>query len=174
MALPLILIPLSLLLLPKKTTAVQSIVVGDNRDPGDIGAVASSTTGLPNTVADPTTSNPRGDTSTVDVADNTNFITALYDKVLGRDPDPDGLAYWVNQLNTNSYSRAAVVNQFLVTSNQEFIGSLYLTYLGRDPDPTGLAYWTNLLQTGSSRDVVSAQFQRGATPEETRDFSKDA
>ncbi|WDP83948.1 MAG: DUF4214 domain-containing protein [Desulfobacter sp.] len=43
---------------------------------------------------------------------NTEYVRDLYQGVLGRQPDPGGLAHWVNRLNSGS-SRQSVLNGFL-------------------------------------------------------------
>jgi V8-like Glu-specific endopeptidase len=44
--------------------------------------------------------------------DNTQFVTQLYQNVLHRAPDQGGLAYHVNDLTANGYSRADVLTHF--------------------------------------------------------------
>lgn len=48
-------------------------------------------------------------------ADTTNieFATAIYDNVLGRVPDQEGLEFWVNALDTNAVSRDQFILQVL-------------------------------------------------------------
>lgn len=43
---------------------------------------------------------------------NTEYVRDLYQGVLGRQPDPGGLAHWVNRLNSGD-SRQSVLNGFL-------------------------------------------------------------
>ena len=45
-------------------------------------------------------------------ASNSDFVTMLYKTLLGRSPDPAGLAAWTNQLNSGA-SRNSVINGFL-------------------------------------------------------------
>ena len=40
------------------------------------------------------------------------FTSALYQNVLGRDPDPSGLGYWTSQLNSGAQDRADVLMGF--------------------------------------------------------------
>ena len=40
------------------------------------------------------------------------FATALYQNVLGREPDSSGLGYWTNQLNSGLQDRADVLMGF--------------------------------------------------------------
>jgi Domain of unknown function (DUF4214) len=49
-------------------------------------------------------------------ANNTQFVTALYNDVLGRAPDSAGLASWVSQLDANTLTTDQVANSFIVSS----------------------------------------------------------
>lgn len=44
---------------------------------------------------------------------NTDYVTWLYDNALGRAPDPAGLQYWVEALDTGQIDRAALVGVWL-------------------------------------------------------------
>ena len=44
------------------------------------------------------------------------FATALYQNVLGRAPDPSGLVYWINQLDSGLQDRADVLIGFANSS----------------------------------------------------------
>ena len=108
---------------------------------------------------------------------NTQFVTLLYQNVLGRAPDNAGLSAWVQSLNAGT-SRADVVVGFsdsgefrnntatdvdaFVTSNfsGEHQGAVYRLYratLGREPDGTGLVNWTNALDNASQTIQTVAQ-----------------
>ena len=47
----------------------------------------------------------------------TQFVTALYNDVLGRAPEGSGLSFWVSQINTGALSVQQVANDF-VSSNE--------------------------------------------------------
>lgn len=92
-----------------------------------------------------------------------NFVTRLYEKILGRKPDKGGLNYWINQIATGKQSVLNVStngffhsNEFLSKklSNTEYVKICYRTYLGREYDSGGLKYWTKALLNGSSRDDI--------------------
>jgi hypothetical protein len=111
--------------------------------------------------------------------DNTQFVTLLYQNVLGRTPDAGGLSGWVGALNSGT-SRASVVAGFsdstefknntaldvdaFATSrvSNEHQGQIYRLYqatLGREPDASGLLGWMNALDTGTqSLKTVAAGF----------------
>lgn len=96
---------------------------------------------------------------------NAAEVARLYPTVLGRMPDPIGLAGWTAMLDAGTRSLAQVTEGFMgsqefqarygATSNDDFVRLLYVNTLHRQPDPAGLAGWTNALNAGSSRaDVV--------------------
>lgn len=45
------------------------------------------------------------------LSDN-DFVTLVYDNVLGRDPDPSGFQHWTSQLAAGAFSRGNVMAQF--------------------------------------------------------------
>ena len=49
------------------------------------------------------------------------FATALYQNVLGRAPDPSGLVYWINQLDSGLQDRADVLIEFANSSENVFL-----------------------------------------------------
>ena len=106
------------------------------------------------------------------------FVTLLYNNVLDREPDPQGLANWVNSLNAGA-SRESVVNGF--SESQEFMvntefdthafatvslngldfGQVFRVYqatLDRAPDPGGFENWTNARMAGMSLEDVTTGF----------------
>ena len=99
---------------------------------------------------------------------NEDFVAALYEKVLGREADADGKAFWLKAL-ANGTSRDELKANFLAaakannedlsafnTSNQDFLSKVYSTLLNREVDSSGLEYWTNLLNNGTSKAEVVA------------------
>ena len=81
---------------------------------------------------------------------------SLY-SLLGRAPDPEGLGYWINNLEAGGQSLLLATLSFM--SSVEFknihgyngfspptvstVSALYLDLLHREPDPNGLEYWVN-------------------------------
>jgi hypothetical protein len=53
---------------------------------------------------------------------NANFVTQLYQNVLGRAPDPSGGTYWTNVLNGGTMDRGGVVLSF--SNSTEFMTNL--------------------------------------------------
>lgn len=114
---------------------------------------------------------------------DTQFVTLLYNNVLGRDPDPAGLQSWRAVL-ADGRSRAQVVVGFsesaefkTATAAQslrlsaeayrgEWLDEVYRFYraaLDRAPDRTGLEGWTWQLAGGAPLDRVAGGFS--ASPE---------
>ncbi len=90
------------------------------------------------------------------------FVTRFYNQCLLRDPDPEGLAYWVTELESGRKTGADVARGFIHstefvnrnTSDSEYVTILYRAFFGREPDVSGYNYWMNRLETGSTRDEV--------------------
>ncbi len=84
------------------------------------------------------------------------FVTALYTRVLGRAPDPDGLNYWVQR--AASYGRYDVAASFYQTPEALYgrVSVLYESLLGRLPDPGGAQYWAGRLAAEGDIAVAAA------------------
>jgi hypothetical protein len=79
-----------------------------------------------------------------------NFVRALYQQVLHRPADTNGLNDWVNRLQSGQFTREQVAALFL-TSTERYtivVAQFYQTFLGRAPDP-GAAFWINGLVSGT-------------------------
>lgn len=88
----------------------------------------------------------------------------LYMAVLGREPEMEGLEYWVNQQKDGISSFTQVAGHFI--NQPEFIGiydgmtnaqivdTLYQNVLGRAPEEEGRSYWINQLNTGADTLAV--------------------
>lgn len=85
---------------------------------------------------------------------SSGWINAMYQAVLGRQADSQGLAYWLQQLSSGA-SRSSVAMSFASSSEREaqLIQQDYFTYLGRSAGPSEVNYWV-------------AQFEHGATNED--------
>ena len=96
------------------------------------------------------------------------FVTQLYQNVLGRAPDQEGLAFWTTGLASARVSTAGVLfalsdstenrsntaartNAGVWVPDQQAsqVARLYYTTLGRAPDAGGLTFWTNALKSGT-------------------------
>jgi Domain of unknown function (DUF4214) len=97
--------------------------------------------------------------------DNGGFVTLMYQNVLGRAPDPQGLAFWTNELNTGLQTRTTLMYSFIISAefdnnirNPAYALLLYLGFLARDPDPGGYDYWLGVLRQGIPVPTVIASF----------------
>lgn len=83
----------------------------------------------------------------------------LYTAAFGREPDPDGLGYWIGSLDRGA-SLLSVADAFARSGEfQEIYGAapttaqllhtLYEHVLHREPDPDGFDYWAGLLDAGT-------------------------
>ena len=102
-------------------------------------------------------------------------VAQLYTAFFDRAPDADGLAYWVNQLQTGLITLEQMASNWVNeqpegqakypngTSDTAFLDAIYQNVLGRSPDAEGQQYWLNQLSSGSmSRDVFIAAIINGA------------
>jgi hypothetical protein len=94
---------------------------------------------------------------------DTQFVTLVYNNVLGRTPDPGGLAYWVNQLaplpGGGGISRAQMMLGFILSSEYQTVSApsvnmslLMMGFWGISPlsDSGDYAYGVNFFQTGGT------------------------
>ena len=91
-----------------------------------------------------------------------DFVTRCYQKILGRNPDPGGLADWTQQLRSGKKTASTIIEAFVNSnefknkhlSNSECIEILYNTMLGRASDANGKQYWLKYLESGKSLSYV--------------------
>jgi hypothetical protein len=77
------------------------------------------------------------------------YVNWVYLDLLGRDGDPDGIAYWTHLLETGT--PRLVTSWALVTSNEfrsDVVSGLYDHFLARDTDASGLSYWVGRVADG--------------------------
>lgn len=95
-----------------------------------------------------------------------HLVSGIYQKVLLRQPDEAGLAYWTNKLVTGF--RSAHLAAALYASHEFYDGAggtndayvriMYLSLLQREADPLGLAYWVGRLDKGTPRSALARSF----------------
>jgi Domain of unknown function (DUF4214)/Peptidase M10 serralysin C terminal/Matrixin len=92
-------------------------------------------------------------------------IYRLYETIMGRAPDSNGLTYWMNSLfsgtsETQIASYITASSEFISNnlSDTAYINQLYTQGLGRNVDASGLAYWTQTLSSGATRATVAIGF----------------
>jgi hypothetical protein len=85
------------------------------------------------------------------------IVTKLYNQVLGRAPDTQGLEYWTNQIqHGQSYG---VIAKGIFDSDEHIdpiIEKYYQQFLLRAPDAQGLAYWAGVWQAAGGPEPVIA------------------
>lgn len=66
---------------------------------------------------------------------NETFVRSLYRNILGRDPDPEGLAYWLGLLETGRATPADVANAFYrsIESRRDRARAAHVRVLGTEP-----------------------------------------
>lgn len=96
----------------------------------------------------------------------------IYEAVLGRAPDLEGLGYWINDMD-NGVSLTTIAQGFIASpefqgkygtnpSYETYLNLLYQNILGRAPDEEGLSYWLTNMQNGiDTPAVVLASFSEG-------------
>jgi hypothetical protein len=102
-----------------------------------------------------------------------NLVTKYYIDILGRGPDPGGLAFWVSEINRIVSLGIDIKEGFIALGNPffnsaeyvalgksdaQYITDLYQTFLNRTPDQPGIDYWLGCLAQGLSRDALLSNF----------------
>ena len=95
-------------------------------------------------------------TSTYGSLNNSQFVTLVYNNVLGRAPDSTGLAFWTSQLDTAARNRGQVMTGFSESTEYQslsysriYVTMMYVGMLRRSPDSSGFNFWVNYLDTGN-------------------------
>ena len=91
-------------------------------------------------------------------------IAELYQRVLGREPDPGGLDHWVDAVRRGLALEAIAASfhgseEYLARSGGTpggFVDALYRDLLHRASDDAGHTHWTGVLAGGTSRTTVAA------------------
>ena len=84
----------------------------------------------------------------------------LYNASFKRLPDPDGLAYWIDNFSSGRNTIRVVASSFLGSeefaerygsnvTDEKYVTTLYQNVLGRAPDTGGLNYWLGQLSSGA-------------------------
>jgi uncharacterized protein YkwD len=87
------------------------------------------------------------------------WVVGMYHDLLGRDPDPQGLSYWVARLAAGA-NPADVAYGFAASAEREStrINGDYLALLGRPADPQGLSYWLSAFLAGARNEDLVGGF----------------
>ena len=98
-------------------------------------------------------------------------IIGLYQGILVRTPEPSGLSFWTDAIQSGSQTFTDLIRSFAETSevqarfpelgddvsNEELVNLFYQNILGRVPDAEGFTFWLNALSNGTATisDFVS-------------------
>jgi len=102
----------------------------------------------------------------------TNFITAAYQKYLGRAPDAAGLASWLNLMQNQGLSNERLEAGFIGSTEYiknhggagaGWLNAMYVNLLGRTPSALEVQTWLNQLAAGMSTADIAYGF--AASPE---------
>ena len=95
------------------------------------------------------------------------LVERFYTVALGRDPEPEGKAFWTEKLSSREMTGADLARGFLIQSEEfrnrglddnTFIEVLYLTLFDRSSDEEGKTFWLSALSGGSAREEVVESF----------------
>lgn len=99
-------------------------------------------------------------------------VLRAYDTVLGREPDPVGLDFYVDRMEDSGMSLIEVANDLAGSqefqaatgglSNSDFVDYVYNHALDRAPDAAGKAYYTQALDDGMSRGAFVVDLSESA------------
>ena len=88
------------------------------------------------------------------------FVERLYNVVLDRKCDKDGMNYWTNELLSGRISGTSAASGFFFSSEyenknkfySEYIDDLYNALMGRQADDDGRNFWLSDMNKGSSKE----------------------
>lgn len=95
------------------------------------------------------------------------FVYNLYQKVLERKPDDEGLLYWEKELVSKNKTALFVVEQFFKSpefliknvDSEKYVKILYKTFFNREPEFSGLSYWKQMIENnGYPKDMLLYKF----------------
>lgn len=98
----------------------------------------------------------------------TSFVNRLYNKLLDRQGEDDGIENWCKTILTKADTTENVAHGFVFsqeflnreTSNEDFVKIMYRTFLDREYDEAGLEDWVGRLNSGTDREEVFRGFAR--------------
>jgi sugar lactone lactonase YvrE len=94
---------------------------------------------------------------------DSRWVDAMYQDLLGRQPDSQGEAFWTEQLATG-ISRAAVAHNFTASNERESqqIAAYYQKYLGRSAGSGEIDYWLGRFGQGlTNEDIITGLLVSG-------------
>jgi hypothetical protein len=107
-------------------------------------------------------------------SDHYNDINKIYQDVLGREADPQGLTTWLSELNRNT--RLKDIRSRIAKSRETkgVINRIYQEVLGRSVDPSGLKTYTSHFARGWSQNEVREHIQRSDEARKKNLFLSDS
>lgn len=105
---------------------------------------------------------------------NAAFIDAIYENVLGRAGDAEGVRFWLEAIDTGRLTRvqvllsvsdspeniAATGTSAPIRADEAQILRLYQAAFGRSPEAGGYSFWVNAYRNGRSLEAIAADFVR--------------
>lgn len=98
----------------------------------------------------------------------TGFTTFLYNRILGRAPEQEGLDAWLALLDSGAVTGADMVYRFILGeecqakiseyTNEEFITFLYRVLFNREPEEAGFNAWLERMAATMTREEVVERF----------------
>jgi streptogramin lyase len=94
---------------------------------------------------------------------STAEVNGLYNIILGRAPDPAGLAAWVGALKNGMPLASVAAGLFgSVEYQTDLVASYFKNYLDRTGSPGEVAAWVALMQQGLTAEQIAADFHDSA------------
>ncbi len=90
---------------------------------------------------------------------NAAWVTTLYERLLNREPDSDGLKFWTTALDSNALTRQQVVLGFVRSSEnfRNLTTAFIKQYLNRTPTDVELTHYVNEFLAGASQRQVELE-----------------
>ncbi|MBR3057720.1 MAG: DUF4214 domain-containing protein [Clostridiales bacterium] len=104
------------------------------------------------------------------VAENTqritDFVTRLYRTCLEREPEKEGLEYWVGVLERGEQTGTSVASGFVFSpelqnkaySDTQYVEVMYSAFFGREADKGGKEFWVGKMKSGMTRKELFTGF----------------
>ena len=94
-----------------------------------------------------------------------DFVERLYTIALNRPSEPEGKAFWVNEIESGNRTGGDCAYFFLIEApeflnrglnNEDFVETLYLTFFDRASEAAGKKFWVDSLKSGkmTKKDVI--------------------
>lgn len=100
---------------------------------------------------------------------NAQFVTLVYQNVLGRAPDPTGFAFWQSELDAGRRARGQVMADFSESPENKAVNrarvevvAVYNGLLRKEADAAQLAIYTPIIQAGGSIQPLIASLMADA------------